>query len=85
MEGKSFYAHPVLHSCVCKPVATLLACQMPYDFFYGVKHLNVFTFGSPYGTRTRVFAVKGRCPRPLDERTNFIRVLHLDRSDLMEP
>ena len=23
--------------------------------------------GDPYGTRTRVFAVKGRCPRPLDE------------------
>ena len=21
----------------------------------------------PYGTRTRVTAVKGRCPRPLDE------------------
>src|SRR5262249_60893548 len=24
-------------------------------------------FGAPYGTRTRVSAVKGRCPRPLDE------------------
>ena len=23
--------------------------------------------GDPYGTRTRVFAVKGRRPRPLDE------------------
>ena len=23
--------------------------------------------GAPYGTRTRVTAVKGRCPRPLDE------------------
>src|SRR5216684_5039101 len=23
--------------------------------------------GAPYGTRTRVSAVKGRCPRPLDE------------------
>jgi hypothetical protein len=23
--------------------------------------------GAPYGTRTRVFAVKGRRPRPLDE------------------
>jgi hypothetical protein len=23
--------------------------------------------GVPYGSRTRVFAVKGRCPRPLDE------------------
>lgn len=25
------------------------------------------TVGDPYGTRTRVFAVKGRRPRPLDE------------------
>ena len=24
--------------------------------------------GVPYGNRTRVAAVKGRCPRPLDER-----------------
>ncbi len=24
-------------------------------------------YGDPYGTRTRVFAVKGRRPRPLDE------------------
>ncbi len=24
--------------------------------------------GVPYGSRTRVAAVKGRCPRPLDER-----------------
>src|SRR5215831_15127372 len=26
------------------------------------------TFGVPYEIRTRVTAVKGRCPRPLDER-----------------
>src|SRR5882762_6676062 len=26
--------------------------------------------GVPYGSRTRVAAVKGRCPRPLDERDN---------------
>ena len=24
-------------------------------------------YGDPYGIRTRVAAVKGRCPRPLDE------------------
>jgi hypothetical protein len=23
--------------------------------------------GDPYGTRTRVYGVRGRCPRPLDE------------------
>ncbi len=27
--------------------------------------------GVPYGNRTRVAAVKGRCPRPLDERDAF--------------
>ena len=26
--------------------------------------------GDPYGTRTRVFAVRGRRPRPLDEGRN---------------
>ena len=26
-----------------------------------------FLFGVPYEIRTRVIAVKGRCPRPLDE------------------
>ncbi len=29
---------------------------------------NAEEFGVPYGNRTRVTAVKGRCPRPLDER-----------------
>lgn len=28
--------------------------------------------GSLYGIRTRVAAVKGRCPRPLDEQTTKI-------------
>ncbi len=29
---------------------------------------NAEEAGVPYGSRTRVAAVKGRCPRPLDER-----------------
>ena len=29
---------------------------------------SLILFGVPYGNRTRVAAVKGRCPRPLDER-----------------
>ena len=29
---------------------------------------NAERIGVPYGNRTRVAAVKGRCPRPLDER-----------------
>ena len=28
---------------------------------------GLFKFGVPYEIRTRVIAVKGRCPRPLDE------------------
>ena len=32
---------------------------------------NADGFGVPYGSRTRVAAVKGRCPRPLDERDNY--------------
>jgi hypothetical protein len=39
----------------------------------------VDSFGVPYGSRTRVAAVKGRCPRPLDERDaygeKFVRLL----------
>ena len=33
----------------------------------------LMVFGVPYGSRTRVAAVKGRCPRPLDERDNYKR------------
>ncbi len=29
--------------------------------------IQVLDNGVPYGSRTRVFAVKGRCPGPLDE------------------
>lgn len=43
--------------------------------------------GDPYGTRTRVYAVKGRCPRPLDEKVVYNLVptaglepaIHLER------
>ena len=31
--------------------------------------------GVPYGSRTRVAAVKGRCPRPLDERDAYGELL----------
>ena len=33
--------------------------------------------GDPYGIRTRVVAVKGRCPRPLDEGANKLVTLVL--------
>ena len=36
------------------------------DVSYVLKMLK--EIGVPYGNRTRVAAVKGRCPRPLDER-----------------
>ena len=32
------------------------------------KSLQSLQSGDPYGIRTRVAAVKGRCPKPLDER-----------------
>ena len=35
----------------------------------------LIVFGVPYGSRTRVAAVKGRCPRPLDERDAHGKVL----------
>ena len=38
---------------------------MLFDTQIGCVLLNI---GVPYGSRTRVAAVKGRCPRPLDER-----------------
>ena len=33
----------------------------------GISGSHTVRFGSPYGTRTRVTAVRGRRPRPLDE------------------
>ena len=40
------------------------------------------SFGVPYGNRTRVAAVKGRCPRPLDERDADGEGLHASASAL---
>ena len=34
------------------------------------KRLVILGFGGPNGTRTRVFGVRGRCPRPLDDGTS---------------
>ena len=40
----------------------------------GSKDPHIFIInGVPYGIRTRVAAVKGRCPRPLDERDIYVR------------
>src|ERR1700733_3168838 len=42
--------------------------------------LNIEVDGAPYGTRTRVTAVKGRCPGPLDEgRDESAKALHKGR------
>ncbi len=44
-----------------------LKARLP-NLHYYLKILDTYDIsGDPYGTRTRVFAVKGRCPRPLDE------------------
>ncbi len=34
-----------------------------------------FLFGDPSEIRTRVTAVKGRCPRPLDDRVKKVSIL----------
>jgi hypothetical protein len=34
-----------------------------------LSHKPLILFGSPNGTRTRVFGVRGRYPRPLDDGT----------------
>src|SRR5665647_2403537 len=52
------------------------SCPRPVDFPPNPARpqFTVYTewsdFGAPYGIRTRVAAVKGRCPRPLDEGRN---------------
>ena len=38
----------------------------------GLRTVLLFYFGDPYGIRTRVTAVKGRCLRPLDQGANFL-------------
>ena len=43
-----------------------------------LKISEVIKNGVPYGIRTRVAAVKGRCPRPLDERDVRVFALKTD-------
>ena len=45
--------------------------QKPY-VFKNTLHI-VSESGDPYGIRTRVAAVKGQCPRPLDEGVAYTR------------
>ncbi len=40
---------------------------MFFEKLRGLKHLQQNKFGVSYGIRTRVAAVRGQCPRPLDE------------------
>ena len=39
----------------------------PFEFRHKKNHLSVVFIGDPTGIRTPVTAVKGRCPRPLDD------------------
>ena len=53
---------PVWHNVTAKDVyeySPVLADRVAVDWSWFI--------GAPYGTRTRVTAVKGRCPGPLDE------------------
>ena len=45
-------------------VDVVMKAGLPSDFRIIDSRLRA---GDPYGTRTRVFAVRGRRPRPLDE------------------
>ena len=38
-----------------------------------IRMQNILECGDPTGIRTPVTAVKGRCPRPLDDRVNMMR------------
>jgi hypothetical protein len=38
-----------------------------FNCFWILANLDGVKIGVPYGIRTRVASVKGRCPRPLDE------------------
>lgn len=40
--------------------------------------INKVSFGSATRTRTGVYGVRGRCPRPLDDSTKVIRSLFLE-------
>ena len=42
---------------------------------WSVRNARPSNDGIPYGIRTRVAAVKGRCPKPLDERDTFVVVI----------
>jgi hypothetical protein len=41
--------------------------QVNTQLYESFKRFYVWKIGVPYGIRTRVAAVRGRCPRPLDE------------------
>ncbi len=48
-----------------------------------IERRRLFVSDDPYGTRTRVAAVKGQCPRPLDEGAvqAFLRVSTINKSE----
>ena len=52
---------------VCPDYCTRLLYQLGHDLAEIKDFKGLKSGGVPYGTRTRVAAVKGRCPRPLDE------------------
>ena len=55
------------------------ASYTPLDHLLG-REPNTFYYGTPYEIRTRVLAVKGRYPRPLDERCiSFTTYFYKDR------
>ena len=64
-----YYSHST--QCVLSRTDTLLVSWAPIRTRLGVyiaPRAVLLLNGTPYGNRTHLYAVKGRCPQPIDER-----------------
>src|SRR5215469_7899472 len=69
-EGANPHPHAVLAHVRHKPAVGARKGRRSERRHLGLSRQQIGArskLGAPYGTRTRVSAVKGRCPRPLDE------------------
>src|SRR6185312_3804319 len=72
-EGEGSSMEPLPFPYAFRTAGQIAQCTpRPYAAFFGA--------GVPYGIRTRVTAVKGRCPRPLDEGDPGARSMYRPRA-----